>query len=170
MFQETTKLDSSCHPQPRLSALLSCVDNIMPLSWHMPVSKEPLRYAICVRDENYTYDLLHINRHFALNFLDFSYVEAYEKTGSCHGKGIDKFALANLTRKKAKHIRSELIEEAYMIYECKVVDVVNYGDHDIFIADVLYIHNKKLKEPKPTLFLGRGYYDTLTSKSVRSER
>lgn len=171
MFLTTTKLDATCHEQPRLSALLTCVDNIMPLSWHMPVSKSPLRYAICVRDENYSHDLLHINKHFALNFLDYDYVSTYDTTGAVHGKGIDKFKLANLTRKKAEHIRTTLIEESYMIYECKVVDILNYGDHDIFIADVLCIHNKEQEnKPKATLFLGNGYYDTPKAQAKRVER
>lgn len=169
MFTETKKLDASCHAQPRLSALLSCADNIMPLSWHMPVSKEPFRYAVCVRDENYSYALLHQTKQFALHFLDFSYLQAHEKTGACHGKGVDKFALANLRPKKAQCIQAQLIEEAYMIYECKVIDILNYGDHDIFIADVVHIHNKNIKAPAPTFFLGRGLYDTTTGVPVRHD-
>ncbi|MDD2906870.1 MAG: flavin reductase family protein, partial [Sulfurimonas sp.] len=151
-------------------ALLSCADNIMPLSWHMPLSKEPFRYAICVRDENYSHDLLHINQHFALNFLDYSYMSAYDTTGAIHGKGVDKFTLAKLTRKKAEKIRTTLIEESYMIYECKVIDILNYGDHDVFVADVVCIHNKNSIEVAPTLFLGGGYYDTTTQNPKRRQR
>ncbi len=168
MFSTTTQLDSSCHKQPRQTALLSVADNFMPLSWHMPISKSPLRYAICVRDENKSYDLLSINKQFALNFLDFSYIEAYEKSGSEHGG--DKFALTNLTPKKAQSINATLIEEAYMIYECKVIDKLNYGDHDVFISEVTLIHNKEVEDVKPTLFMGEGFYDTITNRAKRVKR
>jgi flavin reductase (DIM6/NTAB) family NADH-FMN oxidoreductase RutF len=56
-----------------------------------------------------------------------------------------------------------------MIYECKVVEVVNFGDHDVFIADVLCIHNRPQEHVKPALFLGRGYYAT-TQEPKRAER
>ena len=168
MFTTSKHLDASCHSQARPTALLSVADNFMPLSWHMPVSKTPLCYAVCVRDENKSYDLLHINQQFALNFLDFSYIEAYEKSGSTHGG--DKFRATNLTRKKAEHINATLIEESYMIYECKVIDVLNYGDHDIFISEVLCIHNKALNHVEPTLFMGHGYYETTSKNPKRVPR
>lgn len=168
MFTTTKNLDNSCHSQPRPTALLSVADNFMPLSWHMPISKYPLRYAVCVRDENRSYDLLHINEQFALNFLDYSYIEAYDKSGSEHGG--DKFALTKLTQKKAHTINATLIEEAYMIYECKVIDIVNYGDHDVFISEVTLIHNKVVDNVKPTLFTGQGYYETTTQNPQRVQR
>lgn len=168
MFTTTKLIDDSCHKQPRPTAFLSVDDNFMPLSWQMPISKTPMRYAVCVRDENKSYDLLKSNKEFALNFLDHSFIEAYDKSGRVHGG--DKFSLTNLTRKKAEIINTSLIEEAYMIYECKVIDVINYGDHDIFIADVILIHNKKVEDVNPTLFLGQGYYETTSKNPKRVPR
>lgn len=170
MFSATTKLDATCHSQPRPTVLLTCADNIMPLSWHMPISKEPFRYAICVRDENYSYDLLHKHREFALNFLDYSYVEAHQKTGSLHGKGINKFKESGLSKKSGMSISSKLIKEAYMIYECSVIDILNYGDHDVFIANVNIILNKQDKEVSPTLFMGRGVYETTSKNPTQLQR
>jgi len=106
MFTSTTKLDASCHAQPRPTVLLTCMENIMPLSWHMPISKEPFRYAICVRDENYSYELLHKHKEFALNFLDYSYVYAYHRTGETHGQNRDKFKESRLSKKDATIIKT----------------------------------------------------------------
>lgn len=158
MFTTTKILNNECHSQPRLTALLACGDNFMPLSWHMPVSKSPFRYAIAVRTENKTYDLLHRIGEFSINFLDYSFIEALDTAGSMHGE--DKFTATGLTPKKADLIKSTLIEESYMVYECKLVEVVNFGDHDIFIGDVVCIHNKKVEDVEPALFLGRGNYKT----------
>ena len=168
MFTTTKILNSECHPQPRLCALLVCGENFMPLSWHMPVSKSPFRYAVAIRDENKTYDLVHMLGEFSINFLDFSYREAMEISGSMHGG--EKFDATGLHAKEPQEIKSKLIEEAYMIYECKVAEVQNFGDHDIFIVDVLCIHNKEDKNVSPTPFLGHGYYDTTTNKPQRVER
>jgi len=168
MFTTTKILNSDCHPQPRLTGLLACADNFMPMSWHMPVSKSPFRYAVAIRDENKTYDLVHTLKEFSINFMDSSYINAMESSGSMHGG--DKFKETGLTPMKAQNIKSTLIEEAYMIYECKVVEIENYGDHDIFIVDVLCIHNKKQEDVNPTLFLGRGYYETTSKNPQRVER
>lgn len=170
MFNTTMNLDEKSHSLPRLAALLTCETNIMPLAWHMPVSKDPFRYAVAVRKENSTHALLTKHREFALNFLDHSYQDVYQKCGEIHGDIVDKFELSKLQKKHALSIDSQLIEEAYMIYECLVIDTINYGDHDIFIADVNLILNKELKEVSPTLFLGKGYYDTLTGEPTRIER
>jgi len=170
MFKTTKSLDSSCHAQARPAALLTCKDNIMPLSWHMPVSKEPFMYAVCVRDENYSYDLLHQHKEFALNFLDISYSEVFDTMGRVHGKDVDKFTLSGLSKKEAKVIQTALIQEAYMIYECTIVDILNYGDHDVFVAQVKCIHNTQDKEISPTLFMGRGMYETTSNKPRRVKR
>jgi len=168
MFTTTNILNAECHPQPRLSTLLACKENFMPATWHMPVSKTPFRYAVAIRDENKTYDLVHQLREFSLNFMDFSYVKSMEISGAMHGG--EKFQATGLTPKKATYIQSTLIEEAYMIYECKLIEVANFGDHDLFIADVLCIHNKKIENISPTLFLGRGYYETTSKNPKRIER
>ena len=58
MFKIYNTLENANHAQPRVTALLACQDNLMPASWHMPVSKSPFRYAVAVREENYTHQLL----------------------------------------------------------------------------------------------------------------
>jgi len=170
MFNTSLQLNEKCHAQPRIAALLTCADNIMPLAWHMPVSKSPFRYGVTVRSENHTHGLITKNREFALNFLDISYQHAHQLCGQFHGGHVDKFKLSGLHKKSASSIDSALIEEAYMIYECTLHDIISYGDHDIFIADVNLILNKDTKEVKPTLFMGKGYYDTLKGEPVRLKK
>ena len=168
MFTTTNTLNAQCHPQARPTALLACGDNFMPLSWHMPVSKEPFRYAVAMRAENKTYDLLHEKKEFSLNFLDYAFTEVHDIAGSMHGG--DKFSATGLTPMQAQQINATMIEESYMIYECRVVEIVSFGDHDIFIADVLCIHNKDATNVSPTLFLGKGYYETTSQNPTRVDR
>lgn len=170
MFSTSLQLDHKSHTQPRLTALLTCGRNIMPLSWHMPISKSPLRYAVAVREENYSHKLIKESREFGLNFLDISYQSSFEKAGALHGAYVDKYKECKLTPKKALSMQSKLIEEAYMIYECSVYDVSTYGDHTIFIADVNFILNRETSDENATLFLGKGYYETLSGTPRRIER
>jgi flavin reductase (DIM6/NTAB) family NADH-FMN oxidoreductase RutF len=163
MFDTTFNLDESCHPQPRVVAMLSVEDNLMPLSWHMPISKEPFIYAVSMRSSNFSHELIMKKKAFALNFLDYRYVLIHRGMGDMHGFDKNKFQESGLTKKEPKIIESALIEESYMIYECELVDVHNYGDHDVFISKVACIHNKKEEGFEPTLFLGRGRYETVST-------
>lgn len=170
MFSTSMQLDQKSHRQPRLTALLTSGRNIMPLSWHMPISKSPLKYAVAVREENYSHKLIKESREFGINFLDISYQNAFEKSGRLHGGYVDKYKECGLTPKKGLTMQSHLIEEAYMMYECSVHDVISYGDHTVFIGDVNFILNKETTQTNATLFLGKGYYETLSGTPRRIER
>lgn len=169
-FETTFKLGEAPYPQPRIATMLSVGDNFMPLSWHMPVSKSPFRYAVAIREENYSHQLVKKYREFALNFLNYTYYQTYADAGAVHGDQVDKFALTGLTKKEAEFIQAPLIEEAYMIYECRLFDIQRFGDHDLFIADVLAVHSRQEEFHQSTLFLGRGHYETTTGNPIQASR
>lgn len=110
MLEEVTL--GATHPQPRVTALLSVAENLAPVSWHMPISKDPFIYAIAMREENYSHILLHQHKEFALNFIDYSYFELVDELGSVHGNVTEKFAMSGLHRKKASKISTTLIQKA----------------------------------------------------------
>lgn len=170
MFTTSTQLNEQCHSQPRPVLMLTCGRNIMPLSWHMPVSKSPFRYAVAVRRGNHTHQLLAQHRVFALNFLDKRYIDAVQRCGKYHGDTVDKSALSKLTPKEPLTIENTLIDEAYMIYESTLFETLTFGDHDIFVGEVNLVLNRKEVSPQPTLFLGRGHYETHSGEAIYPQR
>jgi len=148
--------------QPRVTALLSCQTNLMPLSWHMPMSREPFRYAIAVRDENITHRLLQTHGSFTLNFLPFSYHEKIDKAGKVHGDTIDKLTVCDLVSSSLDHNGNMILDDSDFVYECSIIDTYRNGDHTIFISDVTQIWTQEDRPQSPTLFLGRGRYTTIT--------
>ena len=81
MFKTYDTLEQATHSQPRVTALLACQSNLMPASWHMPISKSPFRYAVAVREENFTHQLLEEHQSFTLNFLPFVHHEIVDMMG-----------------------------------------------------------------------------------------
>lgn len=160
MFKRHQPLPSTLPSQPRIAAILSCQNNLMALSWHMPISREPFRYAIAMRKENFTYSLLKEYGCFTLNFLPFAYAEQIDECGRSHGNETDKLATIGLTSSLSDADDNRLIDEADYVYECTIIDTYENGDHTIFIADVTALHLKDIIDGKPTLFLGRGRYTT----------
>ncbi|HSR74350.1 MAG TPA: flavin reductase family protein, partial [Sulfurovum sp.] len=156
MFNTYDTLEEATHAQPRVTALLACQDNLMPASWHMPVSKSPFRYAVAVREENYTHALLQTHGSFTLNFLPFEYYDTVALMGRVHGGAENKFALSGLEQEGVDSNDNLLLGASDFIYECVVCDTYTNGDHTIFIADVAKIHVNEKQSGKPMLFSGRG--------------
>lgn len=161
MFQNYDTLEKATHTQPRVTALLACQNNLMPASWHMPVSKAPFRYAVAVREENYTHTLVSEQGSFTLNFLPFEYHETVALMGDLHGDTVDKLALSRLEIEKRDDSGNPLLGASDFIYECVVCDTYKNGDHTIFIADVKQIHVNDRQSGYPMFFSGQRRYATI---------
>lgn len=161
MFKTYDTLEEATHTQPRLTTLLASGNNLMPASWHMPVSKSPFRYAVAVREENYTHTLLETHGSFTLNFLPFKYHETVAFMGLMHGDKVDKLALGEFEIGKQDKFGNPLLNISDYIYECTVCDTYKNGDHTIFIADVKSIHVNEVQSEAPIFFSGHGKYATL---------
>lgn len=169
MFKTYNNLEQATHEQPRVTALLACQDNLMPASWHMPISKSPFRYAVAVREENYTHQLIQEHKSFTLNFLPFEHLETVNLMGKLHGDMDDKLAKSGLGTEGKDINGNVLLSASDFIYECEVCDTYKNGDHTIFIADVFKIHVNEKQSGKPMLFTGRGRYSTVGEPSLASK-
>ena len=170
MFKTYDTLEQSTHSQPRVTALLTCQDNLMPASWHMPVSKSPFRYAVAVREENYTHQLIQEHKSFTLNFLPFEHFETVNLMGKLHGDMDHKLDISGLEIEGKDVNDNVLLNASDFIYECEVCDTYKNGDHTIFIADVFRIHVNEKQSESPMLFSGRGRYATLADTFTASKR
>ncbi len=170
MFKTYSTLENANHSQPRVTALLCCKDNLMPASWHMPISKSPFRYAVAVREENYTHELLEKYKSFTLNFLPFEYYETVNLMGKLHGDSEDKLTKSGLEVEAKDSNENVLLSASDFIYECQVCDTYKNGDHTIFISEVKAIHVNDKQSDKPMLFFGRGRYATVGKISTITKR
>ncbi len=100
--------------------------------WHMPISKSPFRYAVAVREENYTHTLLEEYGSFTLNFLPFEYYDAIDMMGRLHGNEHDKFELSGLKSEGLDTEGNLLLTALDCIYASKVCSTYKNGNHTIF--------------------------------------
>lgn len=160
MFHTHNTLEDATHAQTRVTALLACQENLMPTSWHMPVSKSPFRYAVAVREENYTHKLIAEHGSFTLNFLPFSEYETVSLMGHFHGDKVDKLTMSKLEVEGVDAHGNVLLGASDFIYECVVCDTYQNGDHTIYVADAKKIHINEEQSGAPMLFSGKGCYAT----------
>ncbi len=111
-------------------------DNITPVAWNVPVSKEPPLVAVAIAPERFIYGLIEQSGEFAVNLPTLKILKELYFCGRHSGREIDKFRRVKLTRINAKLISAPLIDECIANLECKVEKIYPAGDHNLIIGRV----------------------------------
>jgi len=130
---------------PTPAALITSVDregkpNIITLGEVAIVSIRPARISIGIRPVNYSNGLIKATREYVVNFPTADIVEKVDLCGTSSGRDLDKFELTGLTPEPAVHVKPPLIKECPVNMECKVLGIMSFGSHDLFIGDVMMMH------------------------------
>ena len=128
---------------PIPAVMVSCGDmeksNIITVAWTGILNTNPAKVYISVRPERYSYNIIKETKEFVINLTNENLAFATDWCGVRSGAKFDKFKEMKLTKQKANFVNCPLIKESPVSVECKVVDMVEYGSHTMFIADVLSI-------------------------------
>ena len=126
---------------PIPAVMVSCGDmeksNIITVAWTGILNTNPAKVYISVRPERYSYNIIKETKEFVINLTNENLAFATDWCGVRSGAKFDKFKEMKLTKQKANFVNCPLIKESPVSVECKVVDMVEYGSHTMFIADVL---------------------------------
>jgi flavin reductase (DIM6/NTAB) family NADH-FMN oxidoreductase RutF len=105
--------------------------------------------------------LIKETREFVINFPTKRILEQVEICGTQSGRDIDKWLECSFTREESRVVRVPSIKECPASMECKVVQIINLGTHDLFLARIvaLNIDNQwRLEGYKGMLTYSRGKY------------
>ncbi len=151
--------------------------NYMACAWHTALSFDPPLFGIMIAKKRLTHRVISEAREFTVNFLAAEQVKLSAQMGRTSGHEIDKIKEFQVKLSPSKIIASPIIDEAYVCFECKVVDIRTYGDHDIFVGQVLAIHgdadvfdDEGVLNPgaiRPLLYLGSDFYVTVDADSFK---
>jgi flavin reductase (DIM6/NTAB) family NADH-FMN oxidoreductase RutF len=113
-------------------------DNVFPVSWNMPVARDPGMMALCVDKEHFSYPFIESTRELGLSVPDESLLDAVFGCGSVSGANVlDKFARFGLRRERGRVIMAPLVGDAVAGLECRVEKLVDLGDSAIVIGRVV---------------------------------
>ncbi|NOX64103.1 MAG: flavin reductase family protein [Chloroflexi bacterium] len=104
-----------------------------------PLPGDENRLAMGVLKVNYTNELIAQSREFAVNVLTSEMRAIARQCGYISGTEVDKLALCGLTTIPARYIGAPLIEQCPLNIECRVEDVHDLGDIDLWIAKILAV-------------------------------
>ena len=114
--------------------------NIITLAWVGTVNSDPPMISISVRPERHSYEMIKNSKEFVVNLVGEKLVKAADFCGVKSGRDIDKFLKLGLTAGKASAVSAPLIQESPVNVECKVVNMLKLGSHDMFIGEVLAVN------------------------------
>lgn len=109
-------------------------------SWNMKVSYDPPVFAVAIGKIRHTLSLIEQSGEFVVVFPSTQHEAAIEYFGTVSGRHEDKVAKAGLKTVPSKHLKTPLVADARLNFECKVRNRVDEGDHYVYFADVLAIH------------------------------
>ncbi|PKR77232.1 flavin oxidoreductase [Halalkalibacillus sediminis] len=168
------------HSYPGMVAIVTAnyngENNVMAAGWHSYISFEPPIYGVAIGRERHTYELIKQSGEFGIHFLPYEHAEFIQQTGVYTGKDTNKFLLGNMEYEKGMTIDAPILKDAYVAYECKVIDVNSYGDHDWFVGDITKFYRDETKfmenglpddeALKIPLYLGRSEYTTTSKRET----
>ncbi len=111
--------------------------NIVTIAWHAPVSKNPPLLAICVARSHFSSELITESKEFVVNIPSSELIDEVKLCGSFSGRDRDKFKEAKLNTLDAEKVSAPLIKECIAHIECKVGNIYEIGDHNLFVGEVL---------------------------------
>jgi flavin reductase (DIM6/NTAB) family NADH-FMN oxidoreductase RutF len=151
-------------------------DDAMTAAWHSSISFKPPIYGVAITSKRFTYQLIMESREFGINFIPSKKASIAAAVGGTSGQQMDKFERFNIKKEKPLKTTAPILKDAYIAYECKLVDNKPYGDHIWIVGEIVAVHFLEeaftpaevlnLDKIKPLLYLGSDFYASTDKKSV----
>ncbi len=125
-------------------ALISCGQstddyNVFTSAWMGTLSSEPPTCYISIKPNRHSHHIIKKYMEFVINLTTVELCKHVDYCGLTTGSINNKFEELGLTIEYAKVINAPIIKESPINIECRVKSIVNYGSHDMFIADIVNV-------------------------------
>ena len=141
MARRSFKAGALTAPLPPVMVTVGDMENsnIITIGWTGILSTIPPRTYISVRAERHSYGILKRTNEFVINLTTAKLAKKVDYAGIYTGAKVDKFKECGLTKAESKEVSAPTIAECPLSLECRVVEVIPMGTHDVFIADIVSV-------------------------------
>ena len=115
-------------------------NNALAVGFAANVSGTPPMAMVGIVPEHYSYELIQESGESVIHIPTKGYEKEFYYLVSHSGRDEDKFAALNLKWTEGTKVKDPILTDCPISAECKVVDCVRTGDHDMFIASVVAVH------------------------------
>ena len=110
--------------------------NIITVAWAGTFCSDPPMLSVSVRKERYSYGIIQKSREFVVNLVNRELVYAADYCGVRSGREVDKFQETELTPVSLPDVSVPGIAQSPVCLECRVVQQIPLGSHDLFLAEI----------------------------------
>ena len=128
--------------------------NLMAISWWTYLSNHPPMLGVCLSKKGLSGSLIHDNGEFGLSIVGQELRESALRCGTCSGRTIDKAAEFSIPLTDPVSISTPLVEGSRVLFECRLKDELEAGDHMIYTAEIVAVRGD---EDVRQLFAWDGY-------------
>ena len=127
--------------------------NIITVAWTGTICSDPPMCYVSVRPSRHSHAIIKRTGEFVINLTTRQLAYATDWCGVKSGRDVRKFEQMKLTPGKAAVVKAPIISESPIHIECKVVNVLSLGSHDMFVANVVNVMaDDRYLDPKTNAF------------------
>lgn len=141
--KEQAKIQSCLQPMPKV--LVSCrnlkgENNVLAVAYCGNCSYDPPMVMVGIVPSRYSYQMIKESGCFVVNLVDKNYQETFDYLGSHSKRDGDKLTEMNVRLQESMKVNAPVLSDCPVNIECKVVDSIVTGSHEMFIGRIEYIH------------------------------
>ena len=141
MARKSFKAGALTAPLPPVMVTVGDMENsnVLTIGWTGILSTIPPRTYISVRPKRHSYKMLKETGEFVINLATAKQAKIVDYVGIYTGAKVDKFKECKLTKVESNEVSAPTIAECPFALECRVIEVIPMGTHDVFIADIVSV-------------------------------
>ncbi|KZL91400.1 flavin reductase family protein [Clostridium magnum] len=134
--------------QPVPKVLVSCrgidgKNNALAVAYCCNCSFDPPMVMVGIVPSRHSYKMVKETGVFVVNLVTEEQKEMFDYLGSHSGKDEDKFVKLNIKVEEGIKVNAPLLADCPVNIECKVVDSIVTGSHEMFVGKIEYVHADK---------------------------
>ena len=142
---EKSKANMKSCLQPLPKVLVSCrgsngENNVLAVAYCCNCSYNPPMVMIGIVPSRYSYQMIKESGCFVVNLVDINYQETFDYLGSHSKRDGDKLAAMKVKLDEGAKVNAPILPDCPVNIECKVVGSIGTGSHEMFIAQIEYVH------------------------------
>lgn len=137
---------SGLQPLPKI--IVSCrgtngENNALAVAYCCNCSYDPPMVMVGIVPSRYSYKMIKETGCFVVNLVGREYKDVFEYLGTTSGKNEDKLLKMNVKINEGLKVNAPILQDCPVNIECKVVDSIVTGSHEMFVGKIEYVHADK---------------------------
>lgn len=146
MDKTRANIKSCLQPQPKI--LVSCrgkngENNALAVAYCCNCSYDPPMVMVGIVPTRHSYKMIKETGCFVVNLVSRDYKDVFEYLGSISGKDENKLSRMNVRLSEGLKVNAPILEDCPVNIECKAVDSIVTGSHEMFVGKIEYVHADK---------------------------